>query len=151
MEQFRKGKRLVALCDKKIQQVQTRLIRLAAERVSLLEQISQCDTEIEKLTEVLNSHNFEGVSLTRADIFSQRRHNAVLLHQRLLASMERTMHLEDVAEIEREIVLNQRRLALLKRKEQKFARWTAQAKQRWLTRLDAASEDEVQDGLPWIS
>ena len=149
MEQFRKGKRLIALCDKKIQEVQSRLVRLAAERLSLLEQIRQCDAEIEKLTQVLNSHNFEGVSLTRADIFTQRRHNAVLLHQRLLTDMERTMHLEDIVEIEREIVLNHKQLALLKRKEMKFVRWTTQAKQHWLARLDATSEDEIQDGLPW--
>lgn len=149
MEQFRKGRRLIALCDKKIQEVQGRLIRLNAERTSLLEQIDSCDAEIEQLTLMLNSHHFEGVFLTRADIFNQRRHNAVLLHQRLQASMERTMHVEDLVEIEYAIEQGQRQLAVLKRKEMKFSRWTAQTRQSWLARQDAASDDEIQDGLPW--
>lgn len=149
MEQFRKGRRLIALCDKKIQNVQSRLARLNTEKLALLEQIRHCETEIAHVTQVLNSHNFEGVSLTRADIFTQRRHNAVLLHQRLQINLERTMCLEDVADIEREIDLAQRQLAVLKRKELKFARWTAQTKQQWLARQDATNEDEIQDGLPW--
>ena len=145
MEQFRKGRRLIALCNKKIQEVQSRLVRLNAERISMLQQIESCDAEIEQLTLILNSHNFAGVFLTRADIFNQRRHNAVLLHQRLQARMERTMHLEDMIEIEHEIELGQRQLAVLKRKEMKFFRWTAQSRQHWLARQDAASEDEIQE------
>ena len=149
MRQFRKGRRLVALCEQKSQNVQRTLVRLNGQRGKVLEQIIQCDDELRSLGEALISLHIQQACVTRADIFRQRKRQAVLLHQRQQVSLERVILHENLAEIDLDIRMNQQQLAILKRKEMKFSKWVEQDRKQWMMRQDSVNEDESQEVFPW--
>lgn len=150
MRQFRKGRRLISLCEQKILNVQRVMARLNSDRKMLVEKIQQCDTEINSLDQVLRTLQFNDTSVTKAEIFNQIKQQAFLLHQRQSVTLERTLHMENIAEIDNELVLRQKDLAVIKRKEMKFTKWTQQGKQAWMMQQESVSEDEKLDLFPWI-
>jgi hypothetical protein len=150
MRQFRKGKRLVALCEQKIQGVQRVLARLNSERKNLIEQIAQCESEIRSLEQMLIKLQFNEISVTKAEIYGQLKQKAFFLHQRQNAHLERTLHIENLTEIDDEIARHQKQLAEIKRKEMKFTRWMQQGKQQWMMQQESVSEDDKQDIFPWV-
>ena len=149
MRQFRKGRRLIALCEQKTQNVQRSLAQLNAQRKILLAQVAQCDFELHSLEQALISLHINNASVTKADIYMQRKRQAIFLYQRQQINLERDLHLEDLSEIETDTQLYQKQLVILMRKEMKFTKWTQQDRQKWLQQQDASSEDENQDTLPW--
>jgi len=150
MRPFRKGRRLIALCEQKTQNLQRSLAQLNSLRKKLLEQIAQCESELCSLEQALISLHINNVSVMKADIYQQRKRQAILLYQRQQINLERDLHLEDFSEIERDIQLHQKQLIILMRKEMKFTKWTQQERQKWLQQLDSGGEDENQDVLPWL-
>jgi len=151
MRQFRKGKRLISLCEQKSLAVQRVIARLNSDRKDLVEKIAQCDAELQSLEQVLKTLQFNDTSVTRAEIFSQIKQQAMLLHQRGNVNLERGMHIENVADIDTEIERCQKQLAVLKRKEMKFTKWMQQGKQRWMMQQESVSEDEKLDLFPWMT
>ena len=151
MRQFRKGKRLISLCEQKSLAVQRVIARLNSDRKDLVEKIAQCDAELQSLEQVLKTLQFNDTSVTRAEIFSQIKQQAMLLHQRVNVNLERGMHIENVADIDTEIERCQKQLAVLKRKEMKFTKWMQQGKQRWMMQQESVSEDEKLDLFPWMT
>jgi len=151
MRQFRKGRRLIALCEQKVQNVQRVLLRMQSERSKLIEQIKQCDYELEALAHALISLHLNDALVTRADIYRQRKQQAIFLHQRQQVSVERTIHLENLVDIDMDIQRHQTQLAVLKRKEMKFTKWTREGRQKWQLQQDSAADDESQDVLPWLT
>ena len=149
MRQFRKGRRLVALCAQKSQTVQRSLIRLNSERNHLIAQITQCDNALRSFSQALISLQINAISVTRADIYQQRKKQAVLLFQRQQASVERSILQENLADLDLDIELNKKQLAILKRKEMKFSKWVQQDRALWLLQQDSANEDDVQEVFPW--
>jgi len=150
MRQFRKGKRLISLCEQKIQSVQRIIVRLNSERKNLIEQINLCESEIRSLEEVLLTLQFNEISVTKSQIYSQLKQKAFILHQRQNISLERTLHCENLTEVENEIDRSQKQLASVKRKEMKFSKWMQQGKQKWAMRQESISEDDKQDIFPWV-
>ena len=150
MRQYRKGKRLIALCEQKILTVQRVMSRLNADRKELNEKIRQCDIELNSLEQVLKTLQFNDTSVTRADIFSQIKQQAMLLHQRGNVNLERSLHVENMHEIDNEIVQCQKRLAVVRRKEIKFTKWMQQGKQQWMMQQESVNEDEKLDLFPWM-
>jgi hypothetical protein len=151
MRQYRKGKRLIALCEQKILTVQRVMSRLNADRKELNEKIRQCDIELNSLEQVLKTLQFNDTSVTRADIFSQIKQQAMLLHQRGNVNLERSLHVENMHEIDNEIVQCQKRLAVVRRKEIKFTKWMQQGKQQWVMQQESVNEDEKLDLFPWMT
>jgi len=151
MRQFRKGRRLIALCEQKVQNLQRVLLRMQSERSKLIEQIKQCDYELEALAHALISLHLNDALVTRADIYRQRKQQAIFLHQRQQVSVERTIHLENLVDIDMDIQRHQTQLAVLKRKEMKFTKWTREGRQKWQLQQDSAADDESQDVLPWLT
>ena len=151
MRQYRKGKRLIALCEQKILTVQRVMSRLNADRKELNEKIRQCDIELNSLEQVLKTLQFNDTSVTRADIFSQIKQQAMLLHQRGNVNLERSLHVENMHEIDNEIVQCQKRLAVVRRKEIKFTKWMKQGKQQWVMQQESVNEDEKLDLFPWMT
>ena len=150
MRQFRKGRRLIALCEQKVQEVQRSLMRLRAERTRLNEQIRQCENELRSLAQALTGLQINDASVTKADIYKQRKQQAIFLHQRLQVGLERNLHIENLAEIEMDIELMQKQLIVLKRKEMKFIKWTKDGRQQWQMKQDSAADDESQEMFPWL-
>ena len=151
MRQFRKGRRLIALCEQKVQNLQRVLLRMQSERSKLIEQIKQCDYELEALAHALISLHLNDALVTRADIYRQRKQQSIFLHQRQQVSVERTIHLENLVDIDMDIQRHQTQLAVLKRKEMKFTKWTREGRQKWQLQQDSAADDESQDVLPWLT
>ncbi|MET3108408.1 hypothetical protein AAKU67_002748 [Oxalobacteraceae bacterium GrIS 2.11] len=150
MRQYRKGQRLVALCEQKIQTTRRIMGRLNLDRKKLLEQIQECETELRTLDDMLTALQFSQTVVTKAQILNNLRQKALLLHQRQTVTLDRTLHLENVTEIDNEIVLCQKQLAAIARKEMKFTKWMKQGKQQWMMQQESISEDEKQDIFPWV-
>jgi len=151
MRQFRKGRRLIALCEQKVQNVHRALLRMQSERSKLIEQIKQCEYELESLAKALIALHFQDASVTKADIYRQRKQQSIFLYQRQQVSVERTIHLENLVEIDMDIRRHQTQLAVLKRKEMKFTKWTREGRQKWQMQQDSLADDESQEVLPWLS
>ena len=150
MRQFRKGKRLISLCEQKIQSVQRVIVRLNSERKNLIEQIKLCESECSSLEQILLKLQFNETSVTKAEIYSQLKQKAFVLHQRQNVNLERTLHCENLTEVDDEIERSQKQLATIKRKEMKFSKWMQQGKQQWAMRQESVSEDDKQDIFPWV-
>jgi len=150
MRQFHKGRRLIALCVQKAQSVQRDIARLHSERNSLIERVAQCEAEITALDQVLATLKFAEALITKADIYKQLKQRALLLHQRHDVILDRTLQLERIEEIDQGIVLCQKQLAKIKRKEMKFIRWMQKGKQAWMEQQESINEDEKQDMFPWV-
>jgi len=150
MRQFRKGKRLISLCEQKIQSVQRVIVRLNSERKNLIEQIKLCESECSSLEQMLLKLQFNETSVTKAEIYGQLKQKAFVLHQRQNVNLERTLHCENLTEVDDEIERSQKQLATIKRKEMKFSKWMQQGKQQWAMRQESVSEDDKQDIFPWV-
>lgn len=150
MRQFRKGRRLIALCEQKVADVQRALLRMQSERSKLLEQITQCENELRSLAQALIGLHINDARVTRADIYLQRKQQAIFLHQRLQVDLERNLHLENLADLDLDIEQFQKQLAVLKRKEMKFIKWTRDGRRQWQMQQDSVADDESQEMLPWL-
>lgn len=149
MRQFLKGQRLIKLCDQKTRTEQQQLSRHTRQRQRLIEEIERCTAEIQTLEQLMLAQQLNDVATTKADIYTLRREQALLLHQRAQLRLEHTMRLENLSDIEDEIVQCQRQLAFLKRREIKFTKWTQSTKKDWLLQKETTNENEQQENIPW--
>lgn len=149
MRPFRKGQRLISLCDQKTRREQQVMSRYVRRRNDLVEEIKKCEEEIRTLESLIASQQLNAVLATKAEIFVQRRQQVVLLHQRQQLKLDRTMSLENLQEVEQEIKQCQLQLASLKRKEIKFTKWTDATKKEWLMQRETTNELEQQESVPW--
>jgi len=149
MRQFLKGRRLITLCEKKTQNAQRIKAQLATQCHELKEQISLCKTELRSLEQALVMLQIQEASVTKADIYHQRKQQAILLHRRAQISLEHTIAVENLEDVERDIKVNQKYLAVLKRKEMKFSKWVEKGRKEWIGQQDSVTEDETQEIFPW--
>ncbi len=150
MLQFHKGQRLIVLCDKKIRTEQQTFSRYTRQRQELIETIEQIKNEIITLEKIMTAQQLNNVALTKAEIYVQRRQQAMLLHQRQQLRFEHSMQLENLYDVENEIAQCQRQLAFLKRREIKFTQWTKSTKKEWLLQKEVINENEQQENIPWL-
>jgi hypothetical protein len=149
MRQFLKGRRLITLCEKKTQNAQRIKAQLATQCHELKEQISLCNAELHSLEQALVMLQIQEASVTKADIYHQRKQQAILLHRRAQITLEHTIAVENLEDVERDIKANQKYLAVLKRKEMKFSKWVQHGRKQWIGQQDSVAEDETQEVFPW--
>lgn len=145
MRQYRKGRRLLALNEQKTDGAQRRMARLQAQRKALMDRVAGYDAELGSLQKALIGLHIQERSITRADIYRQRKKQVILLRQRQQLLFDRNICCEELAEVNLDIGMQQTLLAELKRKEAKFSRWTQHGKQLALRERDRQSDDDDQD------
>jgi chromosome segregation ATPase len=149
MRQFHKGQRLIKLCDQKTRTEQQLLSRNMRQRQNLLDEIERCKAEIQTLEQMLIAQQLHGVATSKAEIYTLRRQQAILLHQRQQLRLEHTMREENLRDVDNEIAQCHRQLTILKRKEMKFTKWTQSSKKDWLLQKETSNEIEQQESAPW--
>jgi len=149
MRQFHKGQRLIKLCDQQTRTAQQVMSRYVRQQKHLQEEIARCEAELQTLGDMILAQQLNNVTTNRAEIYAQRRQQAVLLHQCQQLRIEHMMRTENLHEVEYEITQCQRQLATLKRKEMKFTQWTRATKKEWLMQRELCSENELQEDIPW--
>lgn len=149
MRQFHKGQQLIALCDQKTRSAQQALSRSIRHKQYLLEEIQQRKNELQTLENAIIAQHLHDITATKTEIYTQRRQQTILLYQRQQFRLEHTMLLENLRDVEKEIILCQRQLAYLKRREIKFTQWTQSAKKEWLQQREIANEHELEEAIPW--
>ena len=149
MRQFHKGQRLIKLCDQKTRTEQQVLARNMRQRQNLIEENERCEAEIQTLEQIMVAQQLNDVLATKAEIYTLRRQQSILLHQRQQLRLEHTMRLETLRDIENEITQCHRQLAFLKRREMKFTKWTQSSKKDWLLQKEMINENEQQENATW--
>ena len=149
MRQFLKGRRLITLCEKKTQNAQRINAQLVTQHKELKEKIRLLEAELRSLEQALVMLQIQEASVTKADIYAQLKQQSILLHRRAQVTLEHTIDLENLEDVERDLQMNQKYIAVLKRKEIKFAKWTQHGKQKWMLQQDSLNEDETQETFPW--
>jgi|GEM_PF-3390448 len=149
MRQFHKGLRLIKLCEQKTRTEQQVLSRNMRQRQNLIEEIERCKAEIQTLEQIMVAQQLNDVLATKAEIYTLRRQQAILLHQRQQLRLEHTMRLENLHDVENEIAQCHRQLAFLKRREMKFTTWTQSSKKDWLLQKETMNENEQQENVTW--
>ncbi len=147
MQQYRKGRQLVSLCEQKIQDVRRSLMRDNLEKKEIIKQIRELEAQIRDFQHAIVAKQIANGYVTKADIYGQRKQLAILLHQRQQALHEHELLVEDLSQLELTMRQSQKMLSYLSRKEKKFTKWTHLVKQQWGMRQDSAIEEETQDSV----
>ena len=145
MQQYRKGRRLVSLCQQKIQDAQRNLARDNLEKKQIIEQMKQLEAQLRDFADAIIAQQIANGAVTRAEIYDQRKQLAILLHQRQQAQHEHNLLTDDLSQIEFSISQHQKLLSQLTRKEKKLTQWTQFVKNQWAMRNDSAVDEETQD------
>ena len=151
MWQFHKGRRLLRVCTQRTRVVYMAMTSAISEKQQLMRWIEQVDEQLTSLLKSLDAQQLNNVEVTKAEIDTQRRQQVILLDMFQQLNIERQIHLEQLATMDKAIRQHQMELARLKRREMKLTQWTQRVRREWLLKQEAITETEQQDDVPWRS
>jgi hypothetical protein len=144
MPSWRKGQRLVALCEQRKQRVQSEIARIERARLQSVALVAQLEAQLLDLNAMLNEHQGHTGVMSKLELYQARRHLAVLLRQKNDLRLERDEAQREVEALQQQS--EQQRLALLlaEKKRNKYYDWMVGQRRlaRWRQALAEQSETE---------
>ncbi|STQ90125.1 hypothetical protein [Iodobacter fluviatilis] len=149
MPLWHKGRKLLMLSERKTQ-IQQRLLSLQRQALASQEaQLLVIEASLQNVQTTLSAQYLNAIAVSKAQLFEQRRQQAVLLCEIQKLRLEHLQCKQQCELLKEQLGTIQIRLRELDHKALKFERWTKGEKQRWNLQALSSEEAEGQETMPW--